>query len=315
MAKKYTKKDIEILQLLLNDSRISQTDMAKKLDLPLSTLQKRLSKVQKELIDKCTIVIDPKKIGLGTYIIRITTDVPNVLTIVEHLQKKNYIAEVYYREDGEIIAKAICSHTKFMESYTEIIKEFKGHISSILLLAQPNIGKHKPIIHIDELENLKSDISKKQAVDLAILQMLVTDSRVSQTEMAKQLKMPLSTLQKRLAKVQEELIDGFTCIVDPKKLGLGTYIARITTDVSKVLQIVEHLKEEAIVSEIFHREDGEIVVKAISNHNKFMEFYKKIRSEFKEDITSILLLAQPIIGKHTPVIPSSELEAIKAELT
>ena len=42
MVNNYSKKDIEILQLLLEDARISKSDMAKILGMPLSTLQKRL---------------------------------------------------------------------------------------------------------------------------------------------------------------------------------------------------------------------------------------------------------------------------------
>ncbi|MFC2154103.1 Lrp/AsnC family transcriptional regulator [Candidatus Altiarchaeota archaeon] len=314
MMNRYSKKDLEIIQVLLQDSRKSQTDIANELDIPLSTLQKKLGKIRKELVDKFTIIVDPRKLGLGTYIFRITTDVVNVLTIVNHLKEKKYIAEVYYREDGEIIAKAICSHTKFMDAYTEIMHEFHGHITSILLLAQPNIGKHTPVVHIEQLEHLKSDLDKKRALDIAILQMLVEDSRKSQSDMAKELGIPLSTLQKRLNRIKTEIVDKFTIIVDPKKLGLGTYVARIKTDMNKVLHVVDRLKEEDVISEIFHREDGEIIVKAICSHTKFMDLYKNIRTEFKEDIQSILLLAQPIVGKHTPIIPVSELDVLKADL-
>ncbi len=314
MKHPYTKKDLDIIELLLEDSRMSQTKMAKRLNMPLSTLQKRLSRIQRELVDKFTIIVDPKKLGLGTYILRITCDVPHINNVVNHLKEKPYINDVYYREDGEIIAKAICNHTKFMDTYTDIMNEFHGRITSILLLAQPNIGKHDPVIHVDELEHLKSAADGKRALDLAILQLLAEDSRMSQTKMAKRLNMPLSTLQKRLAKIREELIDRCTVVIDPAKLGLGTYVARITTDVTRVLHVADHLRKHDCVSEVFHREDGEIIAKAICSHDAFMDVYRSLRNEFQKDIKGIVLLNQPIVCKHAPVIPQSELAPLRAQL-
>jgi DNA-binding Lrp family transcriptional regulator len=304
--------DLSILQMLLEDSRVSQNKIAKKLDIPLSTLQKRLHRLKENPIEKFTIVVDPQKLGLGTYLLWISTTVSNIKSIIERIRKEDYVTEVYYSEDGEIIVKAICSNKKFTELYENIIGGFGDKIKGILLLTQPNTKKHTPVINVSELTRLKKKVDEKKRMDLSILHLLLEDSRSTLSSMAKKLGIPLSTLQKKIKKLTDEVIDKYTVIVDPRNVGLDTYMAHITVaNVLKVNSIISMLTEEKYVSEVFHREDGEIFVKSICAPEDFVDFYARLQDGFGEHMQNIVLLSKPNPVKHASVIHPSLLDKPK----
>jgi len=59
-------------------------------------------------------------------------------------------------------------------------------------------------------------------LDFAILAELESNARITVSELAKRLSSPKSTIRDRIQRLEEnEVIRGYTAIIDPRKLGLG----------------------------------------------------------------------------------------------
>ncbi|MFC2162177.1 Lrp/AsnC family transcriptional regulator [Candidatus Altiarchaeota archaeon] len=297
------KTDLSIIQLLLTDSRISQKKIASRLNIPLSTIQKRLQKLRENAIERFTVLVDPEKLGLATYLMRLTTDTMNIKPIIDRIKGEDSVSEVYYSEDGQIIVKAICSGESFINLYENVIGSFGDKIRKSLLLTRSKPEKHTPVIGSSEIASLASGADKKRKADLAILNLLADDSRLTLSSMAGRLDVPLSTLQKKIKRLTEELIDQYTVVVDPKSVGLETYMAHITmNDDLGMGNLIEMLAQEKCVSEIFHRDDGEIFMKSFCTPGDFIDFYSRLRTGHGEDIKDVVLLSKPVPVKHTSVI-------------
>lgn len=80
-------------------------------------------------------------------------------------------------------------------------------------------------------------------LDLAILAELESDARITVSELARRLGSPNSTIRDRIRGLEEdEVIRGYTTIIDPKKLGLG---------IKAIIQVVRNqsVSLEQILSE------------------------------------------------------------------
>ena len=67
--------DMEILRSLVQNSRISISQMSKEIDVPDATISNRLKKLEKNVIKQYTLILDPEKLGLKvTAIIIVQTE-------------------------------------------------------------------------------------------------------------------------------------------------------------------------------------------------------------------------------------------------
>ncbi len=132
-------------------------------------------------------------------------------------------------------------------------------------------------------------------VDLAILRSLIKNSRITISQMSKEIDIPDATISNRLKKLENEVIKRYTLIPDWQKIGLEiTSIIIIQTESEKHGSVKEELSRLKKVSEVYSV-SGEydilikVWVKNIKELNQLIN--SKIRSiDGVEDLTEMIVM-------------------------
>lgn len=132
-------------------------------------------------------------------------------------------------------------------------------------------------------------------VDLAILRSLIKNSRITISQMSKEIDIPDATISNRLKKLEKTVIKRYTLIPDWQKIGLEiTSIIIIQTESEKHELVKEELSRLKKVSEVYSV-SGEydilikVWVKSIEDLNQLIN--SKIRSiDGVEDLTEMIVM-------------------------
>jgi len=132
-------------------------------------------------------------------------------------------------------------------------------------------------------------------IDLAILRSLIKNSRITLSQMSKEIDVPDATISNRLKKLESQIIHRYTIILDWQKTGLEiTSIIIIQTESDKHGFVKEMLSRLEEVSEVYSV-SGEydilikVWVKSIEELNDLID--TKIRSiDGVEDLTEMIVL-------------------------
>jgi Lrp/AsnC family transcriptional regulator for asnA, asnC and gidA len=88
--------DMEILRSLIQNSRITISQMSKEIDVPDATISNRLKKLEKNVIKQYTLILDPQKLGLKvTAIIIVQTESEKHENVKKELSRLEEVSEVY----------------------------------------------------------------------------------------------------------------------------------------------------------------------------------------------------------------------------
>jgi Lrp/AsnC family transcriptional regulator for asnA, asnC and gidA len=131
--------------------------------------------------------------------------------------------------------------------------------------------------------------------DLAILRSLIKNSRITISQMSKEIDIPDATISNRLKKLEKGIIKRYTMILDWQKLGLEiTSIIIIQTESEKHGSVKEELSKLEEVSEVYSV-SGEydilikVWVQGIEELNQLIN--AKIRSiDGVEDLTEMIVM-------------------------
>jgi Lrp/AsnC family transcriptional regulator for asnA, asnC and gidA len=94
--------------------------------------------------------------------------------------------------------------------------------------------------------------SEMDETDLAILQSLVKNARITLSKMSEDIDVPDATISHRLKRLEREVIKGYTVILDPEKVGLElTAIIIIQTETEKHGAVKIALSKLDEVSEVY----------------------------------------------------------------
>ena len=144
-------------------------------------------------------------------------------------------------------------------------------------------------------------------VDTAILRSLIKNSRISLSQMSKEIDVPDATISNRLKKLENEVIKRYTVILDWQKIGLDiTTIIIIQTESEKHESVKEELSKLNEVSEVYSVSgEYDILIKVwvqdIEELNKLMN--TKIRSiDGVEDLTEMIVMER-VKEEMVPLIP------------
>jgi len=138
-------------------------------------------------------------------------------------------------------------------------------------------------------------LEKMDDVDLAILRSLIENSRITISQMSKEIDIPDATISNRLKKLENNVIKRYTLIPDWQKIGLEiTSIIIIQTESEKHEFVKEKLSRLKEVSEVYSV-SGEydilikVWVKSIEDLNQLIN--SKIRSiDGVEDLTEMIVM-------------------------
>ena len=147
-------------------------------------------------------------------------------------------------------------------------------------------------------------------VDTAILRSLIKNSRITISQMSKEIDVPDATISNRLKKLEDDVIKRYTMILDWQKIGLDiTAIIIIQTESEKHESVKEELSKLEEVSEVYSV-SGEydilikVWVQGIEELNQLIN--TKIRSiDGVEDLTEMIVMER-VKEDIIPIIPGTE---------
>jgi Lrp/AsnC family transcriptional regulator for asnA, asnC and gidA len=143
-------------------------------------------------------------------------------------------------------------------------------------------------------------------IDSEIIRSLVRNSRITLSQMSKEIDVPDATISNRLKKLEKSVIKQYTLIVDPDKLGLKvTAIIIIQTESEKHENVKNELSKLEEVSEVYSVSgEYDILIKvwarSIEELNEIMN--SKIRSvDGVEDLTEMIVMERVKEGVISPL--------------
>ena len=144
-------------------------------------------------------------------------------------------------------------------------------------------------------------------LDAEILRSLIKNSRITLSQMSKEIDVPDATISNRLKKLEENVIKRYTVILDWQKIGLDiTTIIIIQTESEKHEYVKEELSKLEEVSEVYSVSgEYDILIKVwvsdIEELNQLMN--TKIRSvDGVEDLTEMIVMER-VKEEMVPLIP------------
>lgn len=147
-------------------------------------------------------------------------------------------------------------------------------------------------------------------VDTAILRSLIKNSRITISQMSKEIDIPDATISNRLKKLEDDVIKRYTMILDWQKIGLDiTAIIIIQTESEKHESVKEELSKLEEVSEVYSVSgEYDILIKVwvsgIEELNQLIN--SKIRSvDGVEDLTEMIVMER-VKEDMVPIIPGTE---------
>jgi len=146
-------------------------------------------------------------------------------------------------------------------------------------------------------------------IDRAILRSLIENSRITISQMSKEIDVPDATISNRLKKLETDVIKRYTMIPDWKKLGLDiTAIIIIQTESEKHESVKEELSKLEEASEVYSVSgEYDILIKVwvpgIEELNQLIN--SKIRSvDGIEDLTEMIVMER--VKEDIPVLKGIE---------
>ena len=144
-------------------------------------------------------------------------------------------------------------------------------------------------------------------LDMDILRSLIKNSRITLSQMSKEIDAPDATISNRLKKLENDVIKRYTVILDWEKIGLDiTTIIIIQTESEKHESVKEELSKLKEVSEVYSVSgEYDILIKVwvrdIEELNQLMN--TKIRSvDGVEDLTEMIVMER-VKEEMVPLIP------------
>ncbi len=122
--------DVKILEVLQENSRVSISELSKRVSLSLSAVSERLKKLENsKIINKYTVILDPKLLGkdlsvlisIGLESTSQTKEFLNFVASEPEILECHYITGEY-----DYMLKVITSNTHTLESIMNRIKSFNG---------------------------------------------------------------------------------------------------------------------------------------------------------------------------------------------
>ena len=143
-------------------------------------------------------------------------------------------------------------------------------------------------------------------IDSEIIRSLVRNSRITLSQMSKEINVPDATISNRLKKLEKNVIKQYTLIVDPDERGLTvTAIIIIQTESEKHENVKNELSKLEEVSEVYSVSgEYDILIKiwahSIEELNDIMN--SKIRSvDGVEDLTEMIVMERVKEGVIPPI--------------
>jgi len=303
-------KDKKILVLLSENSRMPISKIAKKVRLSRETTHYRIKRMeQKGIILDYIPDLDFKKLGFETFTIFMLLnekDQEKQKDLIEFLKKHpNTVSLIEFSDRWDLEWRLIA---KNIDDFDPISAEISNKFSGIIMEKTKliSVKEYRSIIlpyDFNERKYLRKKTKKKGKIkidnqDMRILRALSKNSRQSNYELAKKVKLSADSIRIRIKKLlDQDVIKRFTILLDFQALGLDWYTFYIQVRFfsgDKELKFKEFIKNHPhILRATKTLGMSDLLISIIAQNTK--EFHDTIK-EIKYKFSDILLNYETLIA-------------------
>jgi len=120
--------DNKIIKILINNSRISNTKIAKLLNISEASVRKRIKKIMKiGIIKKFTVELNYNLLGYKRVFIGLNIDKDKIFNILEKISKNKNIINIYLTGgDHDILIDFLYSKPEELDEYIKYLQSIEG---------------------------------------------------------------------------------------------------------------------------------------------------------------------------------------------
>jgi len=120
--------DNKIIKILINNSRISNTKIARLLNISEASVRKRIKKiVKKDIIKKFTVELNYNLLGYKRVFIGLNIDKDKIFNILERISKNKNIKDIYLTGgDHDILIDFLYSKPEELDEYIKYLQSIEG---------------------------------------------------------------------------------------------------------------------------------------------------------------------------------------------
>ncbi len=310
--------DYKLLYALLNNSKISFTKLGRAARISRENAAYRLSRfVKSGLVKSFNAVIDVDSLGFKQYAVFIQlakvdkNKEAEILGILKNNQNISWIGVLAgkWSLTFDFYAK---NQVELSQNLNELLRSFGSNVGEYVLLNLTDkeyfLNKsfnEKPIFaQVKHSKSLKFDNT-----DLKLLKLVNANSRITYSELSKNLNLTANAIKKRTKQLESKgIIQGYTLCVDPKKMSFewyGIQLKLLKFDEKSIKDLIKFFREHPKI--IFYYKyiggawdfDLGILVK---NSNELREFINELRTKFIETIklNDLFLILEEITNNTLP---------------
>ncbi len=264
-------KDKKLLTALDENSRYTNSQLAKKVQLSKPAIEYRLKRLQKnDIIFKYYTVIDITKLGYSQYKIyfKFQNTSPEAEQKITNYWNKDknsvWVGQIRGRWD---LAVSILAKTNY--EFGQILNKFMGKFYSFILEKDVLLTEYSPIYSREYLEKtpkkefvygIPEQIYKLDETDEKIIKELSNNARIQIIDLAEKTKLTRDIINYRIKKlIQDGIINQYRCYLNLQNLNINHY---------KIIFRMKNLNEES----------ENQLKQYIAKHKKATQFLKLIGS-------------------------------------
>jgi Lrp/AsnC family transcriptional regulator, regulator for asnA, asnC and gidA len=288
-------KDKKILFELDRNSRQSNSELARRVELNKNTLNYKIKRMEEEkIILGYYVVIDPSKlgfIGFRIYFNFFNSSAEKEKEIIDWLIKRKESGVVVGVENPYDVAVYVLTKSikEFDDFWLDFKKQFREFIwkERIYLTSKVYHFKRKYLLNSKNYEHDLVFYSEKENydhLDFKILKMLAKNARTSILDIADKLKTPERTIAFRIKQLEKKkIIRSYRANINVAKLGYDYYklncVLNNMKNFEKVIQFSQEHPNVVYLNRTISELDLELDIE-IKGRKELLEFIKELKGKF-----------------------------------
>ncbi len=230
-----SKKDLKIMQQIIENARMPLTVLARKTNLSREVVQYRLKQLEKNFITAYQARINLNHFAEAIYTIYLNIqglERENAITKLKKLPLVHWISNSGGRWNY-VVTFSVNYENRLKNFIDKLFYTFKDHIAQYTLTQ--HLLEYKDtfasLFGIKELKTSEKAIEQKRIldkIDIEILKELIKNCRVSNLEIAEKLNLTRETIRQRIQRLEKnEIIINYRTLINPSALELENYVLAI----------------------------------------------------------------------------------------